>query len=77
MVCPLLALVFNQNLSGFDIKLSVLPKTFTDSALRPIQSISHNVCEEMWIHFIYLKVLLLPFTKVLGQNDQLKKIFLL
>ena len=50
----------------------------TELAPRPIQSISCNVCEEtaeLLYHIVlfFLKVSLLPFSKVQGQNYQSQK----
>ena len=50
---------------------------FTELAPRPIQYISRNFCGKSWRVVPYcvyfLKVMLLPFTKVPGQNDLLQK----
>ena len=47
---------------------------FTESAPRPIQSIRCDclgvLCVMQSMHIFFVKVLLLPFTKYLGQNDR-------
>ena len=51
---------------------------FTESAPRPIQSISCNVCDTKLCHIVqFFYVLLLPLKKVEIQIDWLQKDFLL